>query len=112
MEGIKKLQELMHSDETFQQKLKDALASYSGEQSEEAIFDAVLTPLAKEYDISATYEEFKELKGTHTLSEDELEQVSGGIDSIFGIPLCGIFGDTNKNDCPCPMGIGPDRLSQ
>jgi len=72
MEGIKKLQELMHSDETFQQ----------------------------------------ELKGTHTLSADELEQVFGGIDSIFGIPLCGIFGDTNKNDCPCPMGISPDRLSQ
>jgi hypothetical protein len=34
--------------------------AYTGEKDEKAVFDNVLVPLAGEYGLSATYEEFKE----------------------------------------------------
>ena len=46
-EGIKKFEELQRTDETFQAKLKAAVESYTGENTEEAVFNGVLVPVAK-----------------------------------------------------------------
>ena len=46
-EGIRKFVELQRTDETFQAKLKAAVESYTGENSEEAVFNGVLVPVAK-----------------------------------------------------------------
>ena len=57
---IIKFRELLLTDTEFQEKLRKASEAYKGEKDEKAVFDNVLTPLAKEYGLSATYEEFRE----------------------------------------------------
>lgn len=85
-----KFKELLNSDAEFQEKLRKAAEEYTGEQDEKAVFENLLSPLAQEYGLSATYEEFKEYIDGFSggaegeLSEDELEQVAGGKDSGFG----------------------------
>ena len=91
-----KFRELMFTDADFQEKLKKASKAYTGDKSEKAVFDNVLIPLAKEYVLSAAFEEFKEYIGTFTdgaegeLSEDELSQVAGG--KGFGASACSTAG--------------------
>jgi hypothetical protein len=69
-------------DLSCKQKFRKAAEAYTGEKDEKTIFDNVLTPLAKEYGLSATFEEFKEYAGAFScgtdgeLSEDELSQVA------------------------------------
>jgi len=82
-EGFKKFEELMKTDTAFQEKLKAAMENYTGEQTEQAVFESVLVPLAKEYGISASFEEFKEYvvnisNEGRELSIDEINQVAGG----------------------------------
>ena len=80
-EGLEKFRELLLTDETFQKKLQDAAASYTGEQTEGAVFNNVLAPLAAQYGIRATYDEFKEYivnLSTQEMSSEELAQVAGG----------------------------------
>jgi phosphoribosylamine--glycine ligase len=48
-EGIKKFEKLLRTDESFQAKLKAAVESYTGEKNEEAVFNGVLLPVAKDY---------------------------------------------------------------
>lgn len=75
----------------------------------------MLVPLAKEYGLSATFEEFREYAGSFSggadgeLSDDELTQVAGGKGS--GGFVCGIvgagFGNTgNPNDNCFFLGMG------
>ena len=79
-----KFRELLNTDAEFQEKLREAAASYTGEPDERAVFDNLLVPLAKAYGLSATFEEFAEYLGTFMsggemeLSEDELAMVAGG----------------------------------
>ena len=80
-EGLKKFKELLLTDQVFQQKLKAAAESYDGEQTEEAVFNNVLIPLASEYGISASYDEYKEFitnPDNLAMSDEELVQVAGG----------------------------------
>ncbi len=58
--------------------MKEALNKYDGEKSDEAVFNAVLAPIAKEYGIEATFDDYKNYSSSRELSEDELAQVSGG----------------------------------
>ena len=39
----------------FQEKLKSAVESYTGKKTEEAVFETILVPLAKEYGVSQIY---------------------------------------------------------
>ena len=85
-EDIRKLQKLLLTDEDFQNKLKAAAEAYDGEQTEEAVFNGVLVPLAAEYGITATFDEYKEyMSGLNELeiselelSEEEMSQIAGG----------------------------------
>lgn len=45
---LKKFEELFKTDAGFQEKLKAAMYTYAGEQTEQAVFEAVLVPLAAE----------------------------------------------------------------
>lgn len=80
-EGLKKFEELLKTDPEFQAKLKLLVENYKGESTEEAFFNEVLVPFAKEYGISASYEEYQEyIHGQMNvpLSEEEMKQVAGG----------------------------------
>ncbi len=114
---IIKFRELLLTDADFQEKLRKAAESYTGEKNEKAVFDNVLTPIAREHGLSATFEEFKEYADSFAagaegeLSEDELKQVAGGKGT--GIFVCAImgagFGNTGNPNDNCffiGMGIG------
>ena len=111
---IIKFRELLLTDAEFQEKLRKASETYKGEKDEKAVFDNVLTPLAKEYGLSATYEEFREYAGTFTggadseLSEDELAQVAGGKGAgAWGCFIVGAGGgSTSSNDWCMVFGLG------
>lgn len=87
-----KFRDLLASDSEFQEKFRKAAEAYTGPQDEKSVFEKLLQPLGKEYGLSATYEEFKDLTSTPAgdaegeLSEDELAQVAGGKNS--GIGFC------------------------
>ena len=71
------------------------MEAYEGVQTEEAIFNNVLVPLAAEYGISATFEEYKAfIDGLceEKMSEDELEQVAGGAGKGAGAGLVACLG--------------------
>lgn len=110
---IFKFRELVLTDSEFQEKLRKATEAYTGEMDERSVFDNVLTPLAGEYGLSATYEEFREFAGAFSggtdgeLSEDELTQVAGGKGK--GVYLClglGAGFGTTDNPCDSCMIIG------
>ncbi len=113
-EDLKRFQELLTSDADFQEKFRKAAEAYTGEKDEKSVFDGVLLPLAKEYGLSATYEEFKEYISTfavnagNELSEDELAQVAGGKGN--GLVVCAVvgagIGRTNKVDFCTILGWG------
>lgn len=94
---LERFRNLLLTDEVFQKKLQDAASAYTGDQDEESIFNAVLVPLAEEYDISATFDEFKDyiqgLDGVE-MSKDELSQVAGGKADGGGVGagICAMLG--------------------
>ena len=95
MDGISKFEELLRTDKDFQEKLRDAVLAYTGEQTEEAIFDQVLVPLAAEYGITGTFEEFRNYISSlseRELSTDEMAQISGGTNKGGGIDVGMCFG--------------------
>jgi len=96
-EGLKKFEELVKTDTEFQQKLVAAAENFTGDKTDEqAIFNEVLTPVAEEYGISATYEELKEYLYQTNVSQDELSdnelvQISGGGGKAGGIGAIGCW---------------------
>ena len=99
-EGMEKFRKLLLTDEDFRNKLKAAVESYTGEKTEEAVFNNVVVPFAAQYDITATYDEFKayleHLAAEDTeMNKDEVSQVAGGSkDRIFGLggDICAYIG--------------------
>lgn len=79
---LEKFRELLLTDEEFQKKLQAAAVAYTGDQTEEAVFNNVLVPIASGYGISATFDEFKDyissLNDDAEMSKEELSQVAGG----------------------------------
>ena len=93
-EGIKRFEELLKTDEEFQKKLQDAFLAYTGEKTEEAVFDNVIVPFAAEYNISATFDELKEYiaeQNYREIDQDELKQISGGTSKGGGVVATGCF---------------------
>ena len=89
-EGLEKFKKLLLTDEAFQQKLKTAVENYDGEKTEEAIFHGVIEPVAAEYGITATFDEYKEYTNSlnnEELSKDELTQIAGGKNKDLGFGL-------------------------
>ena len=84
---LEKFKELIMTDESFQNKLKDRVEAYNGEQTEEAVFNNVILPVIEEYGITITLEDLKEYAASMEDTDivDELSQVSGGESSAYGI---------------------------
>lgn len=98
-EDLKKMEELLMADENCRTKLKEAFESYTGENTEEEVFNNVLVPFAKEYGITASFEDFKayiEKKGQAVteLDASEMAQVTGGgsYDKGVGAAACFLIG--------------------
>ncbi len=94
-EVFTKFEELLRTDISFQTKLRQAAEQYSGDSGDEkAIFENLLLPVAQEYGLSASYEEFRDYMkaitspGNEELSENELEQVAGGKGGGAGVGFC------------------------
>ena len=106
-----KFGELLNSDAEFQEKFRKAAEAYDGERDEKSVFDNLLLPLAEEYGLSATYDEFKAFTDALTgesqgeLSEDELAQIAGGKDTGSGYGLCAGIGAGDM------FGLSGDPLS-
>lgn len=100
-----KFRELLNTDIEFQNKLRKAAESYTGEPGDKAVFDNLLVPFAKEYGLSATYEEFAGYLGAfmsdeeRELSEDELAMVAGGKG------LCFVIGGSDGPDADGHVGL-------
>jgi len=115
-EGLKKFEELMRNDTAFQEKLKAAVENYTGEQTEQAVFEGVLVPLAKEYGITASFKEFQAYVNgisneDRELSEDEVNQVAGGKNGGFGSSVCvgvgvGFGGGSGSEGAGGCVGVG------
>ncbi len=97
--NMEKLIQLLMTDEALQQKVKAAAENYTGEQTPEAVFGAVIAPLAEEQGLPVTFEEYRALTEkarTGELSEDELLQAAGGVDVTNinggGLGLSGCLG--------------------
>lgn len=83
---FEKLMELVKTDEGFQKKLEQTCVAYDGEKTEEAVFNNVLIPLAKEAGLSISFDDLKQC--VQELNTDEMSQVAGG----EGGPGLGIVG--------------------
>jgi len=80
MGNAKKFEELLRSDEALQEKLRAAAEAYTGDASDEqAVFEAVVAPLAEEAGLPFTYEEAQKLaSGSEGPSLDDLDAAAGG----------------------------------
>ena len=99
---LMKFRELMFTDADFQEKLKKAGEAYTGDKSEKAVFDNVLIPLAKEYGLSATFEEFKEYIGAFTGGAGEGNPCELWLWSYGNKFRCGYF---NRGRSLCDGGL-------
>lgn len=117
-EDLKRFEELLKTDPEFQAKLKAASENYTGDKTLEAVFYNIVEPLAKEYGISGTYEEFEAyLKGVPAegdaeMGAQELAQVAGGgkggglgAVTCLGIGIGGGAGGGSDSGGVC-VGIG------
>ena len=82
-ENVKKFYEEISKNKELQEKLVKAEKSYTGDKDDkQAAVEAFLLPIAKEAGYDFTAEELKEvereLAGEKGISEEELENVSGG----------------------------------
>ncbi len=91
-EGIRKLMERSKTDAEFRKKVRAAIDAYSGERTEEAVFSNIFVPVAAEYGVTATFEDFKEYlesQNDSELSDEETVQIAGGEDKTEPYqPLC------------------------
>ena len=100
-EGLDKFRKLLLTDEEFQMKLKAAAEAYTGEQTEEAVFNNVIVPVANEYGISATFEEYKayiENLSDQEMDDEEIVQVAAGGKNMKGFGAAACIG--------CGLGFG------
>ena len=77
-----KFGEMLKTDPDLQKQVSAATASHLGDVSTEDAYN-ILKPFAEERDVHVTFEEFKDYldnlqKPNSELSDDELDQVSGG----------------------------------
>ncbi len=82
-ENAKKFWDSISVGGELQDKVKAAVTAYSGDKKDlEAVYGAVLAPIAKEAGLEFTCEELKEvamgISGGDEISADDLKKVAGG----------------------------------
>jgi len=89
-EDLVKFLELVKTDEALQKKLEEAAKNYTGEQTNEAVFNTVIVPVAKEAGYDITLDDMTQF--VHELNPDEMGQVAGGYGAGIGGQICFILG--------------------
>lgn len=83
-ENVTRFAGLIQTDEALQEKLASAVAAYEGEQTAEAMYEALLEPIAAGVGLPFTYEEAVRFESLgRELSDVELDGVAGGSICIF-----------------------------
>jgi len=75
-EDLKNFIELIKNDESIKIKLEEAGKNYEGEQTEEAAFNSIVVPIAKEAGYDISFDDMKQ--SIQEIDLDEMGQVSGG----------------------------------
>ena len=91
-QDFQKFIDLLQTDTELQEKMKAASENYTGEQTQEALFQNLVIPAAEEAGFQFTWDDFleyveqekEELRG---LELDEMDQVAGGFDGV-GVTAC------------------------
>ena len=108
-ENVRKFYEKLESSKELQEKLVKAQESYIGDKADrEAVLETVLLPIAKEAGYDFTISEYKnaqrEAMAEKGMSEEELENVSGGGSFCFLIGFgkyigaCSLIGECVESD--------------
>lgn len=105
-ENVAKFAEMLKTDETLMAKLSDAVAAYMDKhpgdtENEQAVFDAVVAPMAAEAGLPITYDEAKSVLADdedHQLDLDELDAAAGGSGGCLSI------GFSTKPQAECGKG--------
>lgn len=97
-ENIKLLQEKLMQDEGLQNELQKRVSSQES-KDENTLIETILIPFGQELDLPFTLEEYKSVQEekaqSNTLSEEELEVVSGGatnqemVGTLWGLCIIG-----------------------
>lgn len=87
---LQKFWDMLNADESLQQKMADAVRNYSGEQTDRAVFEGVVVPLAKEQGITISVDDY--ISAVQELSQDEMAQVGGGAAPAVGGGFFGCYG--------------------
>ena len=99
----------VHTDADIYTKLTEASKSYDGEKTDEAIWENVYGPLAKDLGYDVTFDDFmKYVKGveeSRELSLDELENVAGGGSICWILGFGSVTGLGYDDDGDGGMGI-------
>ncbi len=79
-ENVEKFEDLLRGSEELQAKMRAAADAYEGDKADEqAIFEAVIAPLAEEAGLPFSLEEGREFViSSRELTDDELDAVAGG----------------------------------
>ena len=104
----------------LQEKLKAEANQYTGEQTQEAAFEILVMPVAKETGLHFTWEEYREYleQRVQQLDLSEMDQVAAGSSYGFGAFGCAIVGlgagggggDWTGGAC-LAVGLGTGALS-
>lgn len=82
-QDLQKYYELLQTDTTLQEKMKAAAEQYTGEQTQESIFENLIAPAAKEAGCNFTWDDFRQYaeQNVQQLDTDEMDQVVAGSDN-------------------------------
>ncbi len=104
LENVEQFEKLLREDEVLQEKLVSAVDAYEGEQTAEAIYEALLEPIAAGVGLPFTYEEAVRFGSLgRELSDAELDGLAGGSICIFvgfgDDPDAEVIDDSNGGAC-------------
>ena len=117
-ENVKKFLEELSTNKELQEKFMEAQKGYKAEgKGEEEIFEDIVLPIAKEAGYEFTMSEYKnaqrEAMAEKGISEEELENVSGGWSVCWGVGIssswfsfCFTLGYDGETDGVKGLGAG------
>ncbi len=97
LENVAKFEELLRADEAAKSKIDELFSAWEGDKAdEEAVFEAVVAPVAAEAGLPFTYEELKECASDKDVDDEQLEAVAGG---AIGVTM-GFISSLDNDDQP------------
>ena len=111
MNNVKDFVELLNTDKTYQEKFEVAAKAYKGEITDEAIWEAIIGPLAAEAGYDITFDDYKAyVDGFTKNNEISLDE----LDAVFLVVNGEIVDLLVHSLLPCPQprtGAGRDAAA-